>query len=475
MGMLKSIGLENYKCFKDPTTIDIAPLTVLCGVNSSGKSSILKSLLMLKQSYENTSSSNSITLNGKYLNEGSIQNIISKDCGKRVTISYISVLPAVPKFSKNNFDKIDRDEIAAYNELRKIFEIKDKLPKITIKVTLEIIPKTIDSPINVINKYYVEVAIEGKSTLEILLDKVPDKTNRDYNIRLKNFIDVEETDISLPGCVCYFEGLRVANIFINSTNKYYKIGITQNICTIIRHAISVLAGIKHVSPLRKEPSRFYVYTDDSLNTGLAGENTIQVIQNAAKLSTSFLEPPVNDEFVFHSKYKGAYDFLQMWLDYLGLGKIETRNIEELLKAQLDGFNIADVGFGVSQVLPILVEGILLNGRQTLLIEQPEIHLHPKAQMAMADFLIASAYKSKNLIVETHSDHIINRILRRVLEHPESDLGKFVKIYYVEDGNIQPIQIDRVHGFVDAPPEFFTQFSSETERIFQVSMQNLRRG
>ena len=66
MGMLKSITLENYKCFKEETTIDIAPLTVLCGVNSSGKSSILKSLLMLKQSYENVDATNQMTFNGKY-------------------------------------------------------------------------------------------------------------------------------------------------------------------------------------------------------------------------------------------------------------------------------------------------------------------------------------------------------------------------------------------------------------------------
>ncbi len=50
--MLKSISLENYKCFKYLNSLDIAPLTILCGVNSSGKSSILKSLLMMKQSYE---------------------------------------------------------------------------------------------------------------------------------------------------------------------------------------------------------------------------------------------------------------------------------------------------------------------------------------------------------------------------------------------------------------------------------------
>lgn len=87
MGMLKSISLENYKCFKDKTTIDIAPLTVLCGVNSSGKSSILKSLLMLKQSYENGSTLNSLSLNGKYTNNGLFKDTVYSHKEKSFTIS----------------------------------------------------------------------------------------------------------------------------------------------------------------------------------------------------------------------------------------------------------------------------------------------------------------------------------------------------------------------------------------------------
>lgn len=85
--MLKSISLENYKCFKDKTDIEIAPLTVLCGVNSSGKSSILKSLLMLKQSYESGSTFNSLSLNGKYTNNGLFKDTVYSHKEKSFTIS----------------------------------------------------------------------------------------------------------------------------------------------------------------------------------------------------------------------------------------------------------------------------------------------------------------------------------------------------------------------------------------------------
>ena len=78
MGMLKSISLENYKCFKDETTIDIAPLTVLCGANSSGKSSILKSLLTLKQSVQSNNSEDYLTLNGELADIGNFNDIMSR-------------------------------------------------------------------------------------------------------------------------------------------------------------------------------------------------------------------------------------------------------------------------------------------------------------------------------------------------------------------------------------------------------------
>ncbi len=93
MGMLKSISLENYKCFDklkvdNKEELEIAPLTVLCGVNSSGKSSIIKSLLMMKQSYEDNTASNYMVFNGKYVDNGSFSEILNdKSKENKFTIS----------------------------------------------------------------------------------------------------------------------------------------------------------------------------------------------------------------------------------------------------------------------------------------------------------------------------------------------------------------------------------------------------
>lgn len=73
--MDSAVIVKNYKSYKDETTIELKPLTLLCGVNSSGKSSIMKSLLMLKQSFQNHNNRGEITYNDKYVNNGDFKSI----------------------------------------------------------------------------------------------------------------------------------------------------------------------------------------------------------------------------------------------------------------------------------------------------------------------------------------------------------------------------------------------------------------
>ena len=78
--MITSISLEKYKSFKNSTTIDLKPLTILCGVNSSGKSSVLKSLLMMKQTVEKESPYNQLAFMGNYVDNGYFEDIINNNC-----------------------------------------------------------------------------------------------------------------------------------------------------------------------------------------------------------------------------------------------------------------------------------------------------------------------------------------------------------------------------------------------------------
>ena len=176
----------------------------------------------------------------------------------------------------------------------------------------------------------------------------------------------------------------------------------------------------------------------------------------------------------------VYNFKQQaqkWFDYMELGDVDINGENGQISVAFSSHNISDIGFGVSQVMPIIVQGLSMMKDELLLLEQPEIHLHPKMQMKMADFLIALADSERNLIVETHSDHIINRIVRRCLEKP--DLIDKISILFLsksEDDStkIEEIKVDTHLGIDEAPIDFFDQYASETDAIIQNGYQNMMR-
>lgn len=160
-----------------------------------------------------------------------------------------------------------------------------------------------------------------------------------------------------------------------------------------------------------------------------------------------------------------------------LGDVDIKGENGQISVAFSEHNISDIGFGVSQVMPIIVQGLSMMKDELLLLEQPEIHLHPKMQMKMADFLIALADAERNLIVETHSDHIINRIVRRCLENP--NLIDKISILFLsksEDNStkIEEIKIDTHLGIDEAPINFFDRYSSETDAIIQNGYRNMMR-
>lgn len=120
MGMLKSITLENYKCFEKLKKLEISPLTVLCGVNSSGKSSIINSLLLHKQSYEDNFISNSMRLNGEYVKSGRFNDISLKQTDKTITFSISYELKRPKQFNKSN-KKQSKYDITAFKNLVKLY------------------------------------------------------------------------------------------------------------------------------------------------------------------------------------------------------------------------------------------------------------------------------------------------------------------------------------------------------------------
>jgi hypothetical protein len=155
-------------------------------------------------------------------------------------------------------------------------------------------------------------------------------------------------------------------------------------------------------------------------------------------------------------------------------KIPTYSIELYLIVQNGvrvGYN--DVGTGVSQVVPVVALLLSLDGQSAAILQQPELHLHPRAQSILADLLIETVCKNNKLTIETHSEHIILRIIRRVFEHSSGSksLNKItphqIRLVYFEatPKGTEPhwIRIDDYGDFIDPWPSGF--FEERYEDLF----------
>ena len=130
-------------------------------------------------------------------------------------------------------------------------------------------------------------------------------------------------------------------------------------------------------------------------------------------------------------------------------------------------NLMDVGFGVSQVLPVLAALLRANGPSMFLLQQPELHLHPSAQAGLGSLFCRTAEAGRQLIVETHSDYILDRIRLDVRDRHTNLKPADVSILYFERGDldvrIHPIRFDKDGNVRDTPPEYRQFFINEVNR------------
>jgi predicted ATPase len=153
-----------------------------------------------------------------------------------------------------------------------------------------------------------------------------------------------------------------------------------------------------------------------------------------------------------------------------LGKKESDPFQIQIRVSGPAFNLVDVGYGVSQVLPILVDSLMGKAKQMFLMQQPEVHLHPKAQAELASFLAHLVKEErKSFVIETHSDYLIDRI-RLDIRDGVSLKPEDVVILYFQRGakgvRIHPIRIDQEGNIVGAP-RGYRQFFLDEERRFLV--------
>ncbi|MDR6657582.1 putative ATPase [Tardiphaga robiniae] len=265
-----------------------------------------------------------------------------------------------------------------------------------------------------------------------------------------------------------------------------------------------LSAMTYVGPLREIPSRKYrprlspdesrwaqglaawdlLYTDPSgklleeVNAWLGGEERLKTGYRLEKFE--FKEVSVPSRF---------HQLFERGLSEDDLGELQdlyatlSRRSEIALRDFEKGIIVApsDVGVGISQMIPVIV-GCLRGQQGILAIEQPELHVHPAIQVGLGDLFIQAVQTSesmvgagKTLLVETHSEHIMLRLLRRIRETTENEVPPGViglsrddlSVIYVESGDggvrFRPLRVDPEGEFIDRWPKGF--FEERAEELF----------
>jgi predicted ATPase len=261
--------------------------------------------------------------------------------------------------------------------------------------------------------------------------------------------------------------------------------LPENITSSIKYTESLFTrSMKYLGPLRDEPKPLYPLATlvDPKDIGLRGEYTSAVYDLHQHDLVRFV-PTANfiaSAVKLEQSTRSMETAVQDWLTYMGVAEsvqtIDKGKLGHELKVTTSASDapqdLTHVGVGVSQVLPILVMCLLANPDTTLIIEQPELHLHPKVQTLLADFFLSMAMLGKQCIIETHSEYIINRLRFRAAAAQDETMSSLMKMYFVQKKEgasvFDPVIVNKYGAITDWPEGFFDQSQSEAEEILRAA-------
>ena len=399
--MITELSAQNFKSWKDTGKLQIAPLTGFFGANSSGKTSLLQTLLMLKQTVERPSNWSDVIDFGdddSLVNVGSFDDLIhghKRDDPLQISVSW--------KFS----EKLSLPDVGEVNTLS--FELA-------------------------INN--VENAVSDMSFDYRAGEQHFGVRRGGPNVYLAYVPGEPDCYVEFP-FRCY--GIDDA-----------RLDIRQLFFPLQTCFENLFRSIRYLGPLREYPRRYYAWQGKhSPGVGNHGEDMVTAI------------------FSGRIQLRSLEEYIPKWLQRLDL--IDSyrfnpisdteKDYEFLVRKYENGpeVRLTDVGFGVSQVLPVLILCYYVPEGSILILEQPEAHLHPKVQSELADLLI-EVVKNRRLqiILESHSEHLLIRLMRRIAEEQISADDTAFYFCEMNEGvsEIEKLNVDNYGNITNWPQNFF---------------------
>ena len=430
--MITRLRAQNFKSWKDTGDLRLARLTGLFGTNSSGKTSLLQILPLLKQTAE-FPDRNRVLYTGKddspvYL--GTLPEIIYGHQADGA-LGFVITWPEKELL----FDSPDR----VFDELHPLKEITFRTSVVWWfgKPTVDFFRYDLGGEwigmrrLNLPEESY-ELAHEGKKLESHKLTEQRHHRFLASPVKCYGFP---------PGAGIYFKDV----LFPQALQLAFE---------------SLLGKVHYLGPIRSYPLRFYEWGGEKpLDSGWDGDQAIASIL-AYKTVSRVAEWLKQMDLVHSFRLQPVGDTSTIPTIYQCYVKTAPNATEVLLP---------DVGFGVSQILPVLANCATLPEDATLLLEQPEIHLHPFAQAALADVLIdAVKHRNIQIIVESHSEHLLRRIQRRIAEEEFAAEDAALYFCHIENGASEADELELdAYGYIKNWPKNF--FGDEMEEVAKMTI------
>jgi energy-coupling factor transporter ATP-binding protein EcfA2 len=239
-------------------------------------------------------------------------------------------------------------------------------------------------------------------------------------------------------------------------------------------------SVLYLGPLRAKPQVMYSPGSGQPDLGPEGELAAAYLHQNASARTQVPLPGGGHRAM------PLGEGLNLWLEELGLADgAVTQDRGRLgigLYVQPVGrqqqVDLTSVGVGVSQALPVVLLCLLARPGSVILLEQPELHLHPAMQLRLADFLLACAGTGRQIIVETHSEHLINRLRYHVAADETSQTAETVRLLFAEQEGGETVyrisDINELGGLEnDWPKGFLDVAAEESSRLLQQTLAKRR--
>jgi hypothetical protein len=445
---MDSLLLQNVRCFRSAVSAPLAPLTLLVGENSTGKSTFLA---MTRLAWDIARGAQVLDFNEAPFQLGAFDQIANS--GREGLFSHESAFDVGLGFTLHSTSTQNVDDPCSIISRFAPHGSQPRLVDWTLKrdsfsVNVKYLPrrKGEDTPIEAwftapSGKYSFQIPFFFAENMPIDLGFI--------HYALMSAFGERQRQLPLDDSIQEIKELP----------HEYELGIIQTTVERIREKLPPRPFA--TAPIRSEPKRTYDPIRE-LQRAAGAHIPMKLAEMAGSRGTEWKY--LQERLIQFGYASGLF----RRIDVKRLGDTLSAPFQLDIQVSNDPVNIADVGYGVSQVLPILVE-CLTSDQDFFLLQQPEVHLHPRAQAELGTLLGGLvANESKRFIVETHSDYILDRIRLDVRDGLTISADQVIILFFERTQNdviIHPLGIDESGNIIDAPPAYREFFLKEEARFF----------